>query len=69
MNCAFPSKTLLLRGLTKFRIFFLKVEYEGELQISESNLFHSYADGKKRIKDKVIPYFKLGNHQVLTISC
>ena len=29
-------------------MFFLKIEYEGELPISESNLFHSTnADGKK----------------------
>ena len=26
------------------------------------------ADGKK-IKEKITAYFKLGNHQVLTISC
>ena len=44
-------KTLLLRGLIKFQIFFLKVEYEGELRILESNLFHSTnADGKKKSK-------------------
>ena len=53
MNCAFPLKTLLQRGLIKFRIFFLKVEYEGEFQISESNLFHSYADGKKELRTKL----------------
>ena len=49
----------LLPGLIKFKIFFLKVEYEGELQISEYNLFHSTnGDGKKkRIKKNVIPYF------------
>ena len=60
----------LLRGLIKFKFFFLKVGYEGELQISESKLFHSTnVDGKKRIKEKVILYCKLGNDQVLTISC
>ena len=48
-------KTLLLKGLIKFKIFFLKVEYKGELQISESNLFHSSnADGKKGIKKKIV---------------
>ena len=63
-------KTSLLRGLRKFKIFSLKIEYEGEQPKSECNLFHSTnADGKKRIKKKVIPYFTLGNHQVLTISC
>ena len=31
----------LLQGLVKFKIFFLKVEHEGELQISESKLLHS----------------------------
>ena len=47
----------------KFKTFFLKVEYEGELRIFESNLFHSTnADEKKkkkRIKEKVIPYCNL----------
>ena len=58
-----------LRDLIKYKIFFLKTEYEGALQIFESNLFNSTnADGKK-INEKVIPYFKLGNPQVLTISC
>ena len=62
-------KTLLLHSFIKFKIFFLKIKYEGELPISKSNLFHSInADGKKKIK-KVIHYFKLGNHQVLTFSC
>ena len=55
-------KTLLLRGLIKFKIFFIKVEYERELRISESNLFHSdNANEKKGIKEKV-RYCKLGNH-------
>ena len=63
-------KTSLLQGLIKFKIFLFKVEYEGESRISEFNLFHSTnADGKKRIKEKIIPYFKLENRQVLTISC
>ena len=63
-------KRSLLPGLIKFKILFLKVEYEGELRISESNLFYlTNADGKKEMKEKVIPYFKLRNHEVLTISC
>ena len=42
-------KTSLLRGIMKFKTFFLKVEYEGELRIFESNLFHSTnADEKKK---------------------
>ena len=41
------KNTSLLHGLTNFKMFLLKVEYEGELQISKSNLFHSAnADGK-----------------------
>ena len=60
-------KTSLLQGLIKFKIFFLKVEYGGVLRISKSKLFHSTNTDKKRNKEKVIPYFKLGNHQVLTI--
>ena len=36
----------------KFKTFFLKVEYEGELRIFESNLFHSTnADEKKKKKN------------------
>ena len=35
----------------------LKVEFEGELRISESNSLF------------VIPYIKLGHHQVLTTFC
>ena len=50
--------------------FFLKVELEGELRLSEFNLFHSINDdGQKRTEEKVIPYFNLENHQVLIISC
>ena len=50
-------KTLLLRGLIKFQIFFLKVEYEGELRILGSNLFHSTnADGKKKVKSYSLHY-------------
>ena len=42
-------KTSLLRGLIKFKTFFLKVKYEGEFRTSKSNLFHSTdADGSKR---------------------
>ena len=49
-------KTLLKRGLTKVKMFFLEIGYEEELRISKSKLFHSSnADGKK-IKE-VIPYF------------
>ena len=40
-------KTLSLRGLIRFKIFFLKVEYEEELRISKSNLFHSTNAGRK----------------------
>ena len=47
-------KTSLLQGLIKFKIFFLNVEYEGQLQISESDLFHSSnADEKKELKKKL----------------
>ena len=61
-------KTLLLRCPIKFNIFFLKVEYEGEFQIYESNFFHSTnADGKEL--KKAIPYFKLKKNQVLSMSC
>ena len=50
--------------------FFLKVELEGELRLSEFNLFHSINDdGQKRIEEDVIPYINLENHQVLIISC
>ena len=37
-------KTSLLEGVIKFKIFFLKIECERELQICESNLFHSTND-------------------------
>ena len=47
-------KTLLLQGLIKFKIFFLKVKYEGELWISESILFHTTnADEKKELTKKL----------------
>ena len=47
-------RTSLLRGLIKFKIFFLKVEYEGELRISEFDLFHSTnADRKKELRKKL----------------
>ena len=46
--------TSLLRGLVKFKIFFLKAEYEGELRISESNLLHSTnADEKNELRKKL----------------
>ena len=48
-------KTLLLQGLTKFKTLISKVEHEGELQISKSNLFHSTnADGKKESRKKLL---------------
>ena len=44
-------KTSLLRGLIKFKMFFLKTEYEEELGISKLNLLHSTtADGKKELR-------------------
>ena len=44
-------KTLLLRGIIKFKNFFLKVGYEGKLLISESNSFCSAnADGEKELR-------------------
>ena len=47
-------KNIVTRGLIKFKIFSLKVEYEGELGIPESNLFHSTnADGKKELRKKL----------------
>ena len=47
-------KTSLLQGLIKFKIFFLKVEDEGELRIFETNLFHSInADGKNELRKKL----------------
>ena len=59
----------LRRGPIKFKIFFLKIEEKGKQPKSEYSLFHSInADGKKK-NEKGIPYFRLGNRQVLTISC
>ena len=47
-------KTLLLPGLIKLKISYLKVEYEAELRISESNLYHSTnADGNKELRKKL----------------
>ena len=47
-------KILLLPGLIKFTISDLKVEYEAELRISESNLYHSTnADGNKELRKKL----------------
>ena len=44
-------KTSLLRGPIKFKMFFLKTEYEEELGISKLNLLHSTtADGKKELR-------------------
>ena len=40
----------IIRDLMKFKIFFLKIKYEGELRISESNLFHSNNASGKKIK-------------------
>ena len=61
-------KTSLLRGLIKSKIRLLKVKYEADLRISDSNLFHLINVDKKRINEKVVPYVKLENHQVLIIS-
>ena len=61
-------KTSLLRGLIKSKILLLKVKYEADLRISDSNLFHLINVDKKRINEKVVPYVKLENHQVLIIS-
>ena len=67
-NAETSEKNEFIRDLMKFKIFFLKIKYEGELRISESNLFHSNnAGGKKKLR-KVISYFIQGNHQVLTAS-
>ena len=47
-------KTSLLWDLIKFKTILLKVQYEGELRISESNLFHSTnADGKRELRKKL----------------
>ena len=47
-------KLLLLGGLIKFKIFSLKVEYERELRLCESNLFHSTnADGIIELRKKL----------------
>ena len=43
-------KPSLLRGLIKFKISILKVGYEGELQMSEYNLFHSTNTDEKKKK-------------------
>ena len=58
-NADVSKKTYSLRvtdvkNIVTTSIFFLKVEFEGELRISESNSLF------------VIPYIKLGHHQVLT---
>ena len=58
----------LLQDLVKFKIFFLKVEHEGELQILNLNYSTQVMLMKIRIMKKAIPYYKLGNHQILTIS-
>ena len=47
-------KTSLLWDLIKLKTILWKVQYEGELRISESNLFHSTnADGKKELSKKL----------------
>ena len=47
-------KTSLPQSLTKFKIFFLKVDYKRELRISESNLLHlASADVKKELRKKL----------------
>ena len=46
-------KTSFLEDLIKFKTILLKVQCEGELRISESNLFHSTNADGKRIKKKV----------------
>ena len=56
-------KASLLRGLIKFKIFFLKDEYEDEL--TKSNLFHSTnADGKRNYD---VVYVTIGNFLPLLI--
>ena len=55
-NSLFGWLTLktLIRDLIKFKIFFLKIEYEEELRISESNLFYlTYAYEKKELREKL----------------
>ena len=60
------SKKQLLRGLTKIKIFFIKIKYEWESRVTESNLSHSAnADENKELRKN----YSLENHQVLTISC
>ena len=41
-------------------MLFLKGEFEGELQISKCNLFHSNSTDGKKNEGKVNSYFKLG---------
>ena len=48
-------KNVARRGLITFGIFSLKAEYEKELQISESNLFHSTNAGGKNELRKSYP--------------
>ena len=61
-------KNIVTTRSYKVNIFFLKVEYEGEFQICESNFFHATnADGKEL--KKAILYLKLRKNQVLTMSC
>ena len=47
-NAETSEKNEFIRDLMKFKIFFLKIKYEGELRISESNLFHSNNAGGKK---------------------
>ena len=54
-------KTSLLRVLRNFKIFSLKGEYEGELRISESNLFHSTnADVNNELSKKLFLILNCG---------
>ena len=53
-------KTLLLRGLIKSKISSLKIEFKGELQIFEFNLFHSTnADRKKELRKKLTDWGRI----------
>ena len=58
LSKASPFRRLMLKisflCVIKFKIFFLKIEYEEELQISESNLFHpTNTDRKIELRKKL----------------